>query len=588
MIHRIYSTLKTFKQLAFGPGLNVLLADKSESSTSKHTRNGAGKSSVLEIIHFLTAADCPDESIFRFPDLLNHRFGMVFDLGGNAVTVERSGASSNEIVIVSGDTSAWPVQPVLAAKSGERTLTIKEWARVLGAVVFKLDEVRAKDHLAYAPTFRSLFPYFVRRLPGGFTEPHLHFIQAKPATWQVGVSYLLGLDWTIPQEWQLVRDEEEEIRKLRAVVGEGDLADIVGKKAQLRSAIATAESTVAKFRERLDSFQVLPDFRDYERRASALTQQISELSDSNTLDEELLADLERAVSEETPPQIVDLERAYKEVGIALPGVAMKRFEEVRRFHESVIANRKSYLTGEIESAKHRIDTRERQKQTLNVQRLQVMGILRSHGALEQFSGLQADYGRQTAELELLRRRFTAAEKIEEGLARLKIRRQELLLRLKQDYSEQSATLNRAIVTFEELSAHLYQKPAKFTPTETSNGPFFKVEVEGERSPGIGNMQIFCFDLMLTQLVGLRQMGPGFLVHDSHLFDPVDSRQVGTALSLAQALAQVKGFQYIVTLNSDKQIDVPGDFRIQEFVIPVKLTDATATGGRTDSSTTILS
>lgn len=578
MIRRIYSTLRTFKELRFRAGLNVLLADKSASATAKHTRNGAGKSSVLEIIHFLTAADCTEESIFRSPELVIHRFGMEFDFGGHTIAVERSGTSANEMFVAAGDTSGWPIQPEVSAESGERILSIKDWGKVLGAVIFKLDDLREKSRLPYGPTFRSLFPYFVRRLPGGFTEPHLHFIQSKPASWQVGVSYLLGLDWTIPQEWQVVRDEEDQIKKLRAAVGEGDLAEIVGKKAQLRTEIATAESSVGKFRERLDSFQVLPDFRDYERRASGLTQQLSDLSDANTLDEELLADLERAVSEESPPQIADLERAYKDAGIALPGIALRRFEEVQRFHESVIINRRSYLISEIESARRRIVVREDEKNSLNIERLQIMGILKSHGALDQFSSLQSDYGRKTADLELLRKRFAAAEKIEEGLARLKIRRQELLLRLKQDYSEQSATLNRAIVTFEEISTQLYQKPARFTPTETSNGPLFKVEVEGERSPGIGNMQIFCFDMMLMQLTTARAMSPGFLVHDSHLFDPVDSRQVGTALKLGGTLTQEKDFQYIVTLNSDKQIEAPPDFNLSDYVMPVTLTDANETGG----------
>ena len=578
MIHRIYSSLRTFKELRFQPGLNILLADKTESSTAKQTRNSAGKSSVLEIVHFLTAGEYTDETIFRAPELIDSRFGMEFDLGGSRVAVERSGAAPNQIVIASGDTPGWPVQPEASPDAGERILSTKEWARVLGALIFDLEGLAGKDRSAYAPTFRSRFPYFARRMPGGFMEPHLHFVQSKPAVWQVGISYLLGLDWTIPQEWQIVRDEEQGIKKLRAVVGEGDLADIVGKKAQLRSEIATAESAVIKFRERLENFQVLPDFRDYERRASLLTQQISELSDSNNLDEELLADLERAVSEESPPEIADLHRAYAEAGITLPSTALRRFDEVRRFHESVISNRRSYLAGEIESAKHRIETREQQKSALDAERFRIMSILKSHGALDQFSNLQADYGRRTADLELLRKRFAAAEKIEEGLARLRIRRQELLLRLEQDYSEQSATLNRAIVTFEEISAHLYEKPAKFTPTETSNGPLFNIEFQGERSPGIRNMQIFCFDMMLMQLMSARMMGPRFLVHDSHLFDPVDGRQVGTALKLGADISQQKEFQYIVTLNSDKQIEAPPGFNMSSYVMPVKLTDATETGG----------
>jgi len=536
MIHRIFSTLKSFKELHFKPGLNVLLADKGPRSTAKHTRNRAGKSSVLEIIHFLTAAECPDDSIFRCPELIQHRFGMEFDLAGQTVSVERSGASPNDVVVSGGDSSRWPLQPALSAEKGETILPVKDWARVLGALVFGLDDATGRSRAPYSPTFRSLFPYFVRRSPGGFSEPHLHFVQTKPAVWQVGVSYLLGLDWTIPQEWQIVRDEETE------------------------------------------SFRVLPDFRDYERRAAQLTQQMADLCDGNTLDEELLAELGRAVSQEKPPPIADLRRAYGEVGIALPELTLKRFDEVQKFHESVISNRKSYLEGEIELAKARIEKREADKRSIESERQQIMEILKSHGALDQFSRLQADYGRKTADLELLRKRFAAAEKIEEGLAKLRIRRQQLLLRLKQDYTEQSALLNRAIVTFEEISSQLYQTPAKFTPTETANGPQFKVEVQGERSPGIGNMQIFCFDMMLMKLLFDRNMGPGFLFHDSHLFDPVDARQVGTALALGSTLSQELHFQYVVTLNSDKQIEPPPDFRLSDFQMSTKLTDATESGG----------
>jgi uncharacterized protein YydD (DUF2326 family) len=207
MITRIFSTLKSFKELRFKEGLNVLVADKSPLSTSKHTRNRAGKSSVLEIIHFLTAGDCLDDSIFRYPALVNHRFGMEFDLGGDTVKVERTASSPGHVFIGAGNTTGWPVQPELSPESGESVLNVKDWGRVLGVLMFKLDESRGKGRLPYSPTFRSLFSYFARRLPGGFVEPHLHFVQSKPASWQVALSYLLGLDWTIPQEWQVVRDE---------------------------------------------------------------------------------------------------------------------------------------------------------------------------------------------------------------------------------------------------------------------------------------------------------------------------------------------------------------------------------------------
>ncbi|MBC8002839.1 MAG: DUF2326 domain-containing protein [Opitutaceae bacterium] len=55
------------------------------------------------------------------------------------------------------------------------------------------------------------------------------------------------------------------------------------------------------------------------------------------------------------------------------------------------------------------------------------------------------------------------------------------------------------------------------------------------------MRIFCFDRMLMQRMQERKMGPGFLAHDSHLFDGVNGQQIITGLKAAVRLS----FQYIV-------------------------------------------
>jgi uncharacterized protein YydD (DUF2326 family) len=69
MIHRIYSDLPTFKSLAFREGLNVLLAQKSPGATERQTRNRAGKTSLVEVIHFLLGSSAGPDSLFRIPEL---------------------------------------------------------------------------------------------------------------------------------------------------------------------------------------------------------------------------------------------------------------------------------------------------------------------------------------------------------------------------------------------------------------------------------------------------------------------------------------------------------------------------------------
>ena len=210
-----------------------------------------------------------------------------------------------------------------------------------------------------------------------------------------------------------------------------------------------------------------------------------------------------------------------------------------------------------------------------------MQILNASGALDHFTALQAEVARAEVELETLRQKHDAAEALELGTIKLKMERARLQERLREDYSEQRDVVNKAILTFQRISSALYEDTAagSLTLTPTDNGPEFEIEIQGSKSRGVSNMQIFCFDMMLTLLSLDRGRSPGFLIHDSHLFDGVDERQVGTALALGAKLAEEHGFQYIVSLNTDDvPNEVPEGFCIEDHTLEVRLNDSTETGG----------
>ncbi|HLL67538.1 MAG TPA: DUF2326 domain-containing protein [Micromonosporaceae bacterium] len=73
--------------------------------------------------------------------------------------------------------------------------------------------------------------------------------------------------------------------------------------------------------------------------------------------------------------------------------------------------------------------------------------------------------------------------------------------------------------------------------------------------------------------------PDFLVHDSHLFDGVDERQVAAALTLAAEVMTRERMQYIVTINSDdlEKAQRRG-FNPDPHVLPQRLTDQFEAGG----------
>jgi uncharacterized protein YydD (DUF2326 family) len=280
-----------------------------------------------------------------------------------------------------------------------------------------------------------------------------------------------------------------------------------------------------------------------------------------------------------PPPLTELERLYADAGVALPGVALRRFDDVRAFHESVVRNRREYLGGEKDAAESRIAAREEKKGRLVERRAEIMRVLSTGGALQQFSQLQAELNRRDAEVESLRQRFQAAQTLEGTKTELEIERAGLLRRLRQDFNEQEGLLRDAILAFEEASSSLYESAGSLNPRETDNGPVFDIRMHGDRSRGIKQMQIFCFDMMMMQLCAKRGTGPGFLIHDSHLFDGVDGRQIAAALEVGAKTAEKFGFQYIVTMNEDDAFkEKRANFDLNQYLLPIRLTDATENGG----------
>lgn len=99
-------------------------------------------------------------------------------------------------------------------------------------------------------------------------------------------------------------------------------------------------------------------------------------------------DLEFAYRNEQPPTSTDVERLHKAVGVALPSLAVRRFEEVKAFHESVVANRRKRLKEQIQSIRHELSEAETRSMSLDAERSEILRFLDGSGALEDFTALQ--------------------------------------------------------------------------------------------------------------------------------------------------------------------------------------------------------
>jgi uncharacterized protein YydD (DUF2326 family) len=69
------------------------------------------------------------------------------------------------------------------------------------------------------------------------------------------------------------------------------------------------------------------------------------------------------------------------------------------------------------------------------------------------------------------------------------------------------------------------------------------------------------------------------MHDGHVFDGVDDRQIAAALMLAAQVAEDEDMRYIVSLNSDDLSKaVQRGFSVEDRIIEPRLTDESEEGG----------
>ncbi len=89
------------------------------------------------------------------------------------------------------------------------------------------------------------------------------------------------------------------------------------------------------------------------------------------------------------------------------------------------------------------------------------------------------------------------------------------------------------------------------------------------------MVIFCFDLTLAVLAHRHGRGPDFLIHDSHLYDGVDERQIAKSPHppVAAQVTAEEGLQYIVTINTDSLgVAAQRGFDPEPYIRSPRLTD----------------
>lgn len=575
MIHGLYANQPSFQSVEFTSGLNIVLAERTATSTRKDTRNGLGKSTLIELIDFCLGANVQTGYGLCIEPLKDWAFTLDITVAGNRVKVTRS-IKSPKHFIIDGPTSGWIEQPDLDKESGQYLFSPDRWKTLLGWGFFGLP--RSNDAHKHKPSYRSLVSYFVRRGLDAYDDPFRFARQQQPGNIQLNIGYLLGLNWEYASKWQELKDQEKGIKAINDAIKSGVMQGVVGSVGELEAQRVQLEEQIKHEREALDTFKVHPQYETVQLEADRVTAQIHELTNQNISDRRRLSRYKQSVSEEKSPSTAVVEKLYEEMGFVFPDAVRRTLVEAKEFHLQIVKNRKVFLETEIKRLERQMLLRSEQTKQLTDSRAVSMEVLRTHGALQEMTKLQEKHLEVKSRLESIKTRILEVKGLTSQKRDIRVAKVELTMIAEQDHEQRREVWADAIRLFNENSQALYSTPGRLVIDIAETGYKYDVEIQRSDSEGIGKMKVFCFDLMLLQFSAVQKRGMDFLIHDSALFDGVDSRQRAIALERACQVSKELGAQYICTLNSDEipRDDFSEGFDFNQY-IRLTLTDKDQSG-----------
>ena len=283
MILGVRANRKEFNRVSFSEGFNIVVADITRESTQKDSRNGLGKTTLLNIIHFCLGGGEQPEKGLRSSKLAGWQFSVELLIRGEKTTVSRSGDMIGDVLTDAND--EWFSGRLTGIKNhstqqqsldfGGKQLAsrrrVSDWRLMLGWAMYNLPAQSAA-------TFRNLISYDIRR--NQFENPFENFPRQSTKDMQISNAFMLDLNWQHALQWQNLKDRKKSVDSIRRSVRQGDnlLAEMLGTIGDLETERDRLTRVIEKTESELRSFRVHPQYVQIENEANDLTRLIHDRS----------------------------------------------------------------------------------------------------------------------------------------------------------------------------------------------------------------------------------------------------------------------------------------------------------------------
>ena len=539
-IDKLSSENNIFDEIIFRDGINLILGEKYDDSTSRGRKtNGVGKSMSIEFLDFCFLCDYDKSRIAKIPEEV---FGMeeevILDLtiGDEAVSIRRTRKEQDKPAIIRADRKT-------------KFNKLQDAKDYLMELIF--GELNGKD----VPSFRNLLSILIRDERSEFADIlKCHDLSKRIPNDLTTHLYMLGISL---ENYKKVLDTTKEIDKTGTAWGKikKELTQDGTKKiTDVKAELNDLEAELGQLEEAMDAFKSNDAFASMEAEIVELENMLDQLRQKQKI---LKREYEKIKSLPRPEQIEDseIELVYNQFKSNLGSAVVKSLNEVVGFKNKVEEFQRVLINQKARELERQIAEISEQIRILDEQYAEKIRIIDKKGVLRNLkTGLRIYEAKRDAlaHTQFLFEQYNLYDKQKK---QLNVQKAQELLKIDSAIEDLSSELKAFTTTILDIhEAIMANRECSFdikTKGGRSKTPIdITLRIYDDGSHSVDRTKVFIYDMALMFNEYTRQRHPLFLVHDN-IFD-VDQDTLVQCLNYAYKQEEhYLDFQYILTLNRDK-------------------------------------
>lgn len=530
---KVYSNIDSFRTVEFNKnGPSFILAKQVNKDNSKQgaTYNGVGKSLLIRIIHFCLGASSRSYNDFS-SKLTDWTFYLDFEINGNSYTSKRSSLEPNKIYL------------------NDEELNLNKFNNFMKKQLFNIP-----TDVKYL-SFRSLIPFFIRPDRKSYADYDKPVLPASPYQVLITNSFFMGISPNIVQSKQTLKKEKNRIKTLNSNFKHDSLLKeyFTGNK-DVKLEIIDIEDEIKHLETNVSEYKVAEDYAEIQNKADILDSNVYKLQNEIILIQNNIDNINKSLKlspDLAKDYILDV---YEEANFNFPNQVINTLEEVELFYNKLINNRNIRLVNQRENLE--LKKKEKSK-NLKIQQTNLdkhLKYLGDHQALDIFINLNTRITDLKTEKEKLLKYQNLQSEYKDLMRDTNKEMIDLISDAELYLEEISDDLNDLLHYFRNLAKIFYPSSPSGLHVETNDGDnqvLYNIEakIESDKSDGINNVKIFCYDL--TILIKGHNHNINFIFHDSRLYDGIDQRQKVELFKIIYNQFNNSNKQYISTINQNQ-------------------------------------